>query len=102
MSASRYREGRKQSGLSLGQGSRITGIEITRLSSIELDRETPTEDEQRAMADRYRCSIEWLRGDEVPVPADFERMLRDADVPGRDRDTLIQIAQSRPRGGGSR
>lgn len=96
---SRYREGRKQAGLSLGQGERITGIDIVRLSDIELDRVTPTATEQRTMADRYMCSVEWLRGDDVPVPSEFVNMCRDADISDHDRGELLRFAQSLPRNG---
>lgn len=88
----RYRHTRKIAGLTLGHGARLLGIEVVRLSAIELARTLPTEDEQRKMCDAYGCSIEWLRGDNIEPPADLVEALRDRGVEGRDRDTVLEFA----------
>jgi hypothetical protein len=45
------------------------------------------------MAKVYGCSVEWLRGDEIPVPDELHRQLHEAAVSPHDRDAVIEFAQ---------
>lgn len=88
----RYKRGRELAGLSLGQASRMLGIDRTRLTDIEALRIVPEVQEVAAMADAYHTSEAWLDGAAVQVPESVTKILRDSDVSYGDRDTVLEFA----------
>lgn len=90
----RYKRGRELAGLSIGQASRMIGIERTRLTDIEALRVMPDHQEVLAMADAYGTSEAWLDGAAAIVPEETRKMLRDADLNPTEREDLIELIGS--------
>lgn len=93
--AQRYKRARELAGLSLAQAGKLLNFgEHESLEFLEAcaDRRVH-EDRELQMAKVYGCAVEWLRGDEIPVPEALLRQLREAAVSSHDRDVVIEFAQ---------
>jgi transcriptional regulator with XRE-family HTH domain len=62
----RTRQCRKDRGLTMGEAARRLGIDVVRLSNVELDREPLTESLRLAMAWLYGVSADRLTGHAPP------------------------------------
>lgn len=92
----RYRRAREQAGLSPSQAVKLLGFNDRHsMEFLEAhgDRRATDANEQR-MAEVYGCSIAWLRGDHVELPAALVEMMRDSKVSDHDRDILLEFAAS--------
>lgn len=92
----RARLARKNAGLTLGQASRITGIDITVISRIELELDVPIDPAILVtMCDVYGVNSEWLAGD-VPQHdyATVDKMRGADNLCDHDRDIVAEFAAS--------
>ena len=90
MRKTRFREGRKASGLTLGQGARLLGVEAVRLSDVELDRAEPGDELLIKMAALYLTTVAWLLGDDPKLSAENLALLDSIDHDS-DRATMTEF-----------
>lgn len=89
----RYRRARELAGLSLPQAAKLLGWAQGPLWTFENGvGSPPTEDDQRRMAELYRCSLAWLQGAEPVIPEGTRKMLREADISDHDREVVLEVA----------
>jgi transcriptional regulator with XRE-family HTH domain len=85
--STRFRDGRKLAGLTLGQGAWLLGVDVVHLSGVELERERPSDELLTKMARLYQTTVAWLLGDAPEISAENERLL---DYRG---DTVMRIIE---------
>lgn len=73
---SRLRATREGAGLSLGQASRLLGVEVVWLSEQETQDPSATPEQFATMAKVYGCSVAWLRGETAELSAENEALLK--------------------------
>ena len=94
----RCKEAREQAGLSIGQAARMFNISVECLDLFEQPDVITPDHNRIAMADRYGCSEEWLRGEGPDMDyATIKAMKGSEDLSFHDRDILAKFAASLPR-----
>ncbi len=89
----RLRSTREQCWLSLDQAAKLLGWARGPLFAMEMGvGSPPTDDDLRALAKLYLCSVAWLRGETAELSADNEAVLRTIDHTG-DRETVREFMQ---------
>lgn len=86
----RLRQGRKISGLTLGQGARLLDVEVIHLANVELEVEPASDQLLRRMAELYQTTVAWLLGDEPQISPENHRLLNDVEHDS-DRATLTEF-----------
>jgi transcriptional regulator with XRE-family HTH domain len=71
----RFRHQREVCGLSMKQASRLLGVEVGFVLSWETLAVKPTEEQLRAMAKVYGCSVAWLQGETAELSAESNALL---------------------------
>jgi transcriptional regulator with XRE-family HTH domain len=89
--AERVRRAREMAGLSLGQAARVLGCLRQTVADFEAGYSTPQPSHLQQMADVYRVSLAWLRGDDVKFPEATVRWLAQAPISDEDRDRLLEL-----------
>jgi transcriptional regulator with XRE-family HTH domain len=85
---SRLKSTREGAGLSLAQAAKLLGWANGPLHAMEIGAGAPpTDDDLRALAALYRCSVAWLRGETAELSAENVALLRTCENTG-DRETL--------------
>ena len=99
----RSRRARESAGLSLGQASRLTGMSMQQLHSIE-ERDAAYADADPApLADVYGVNVEWLSGrSDLRDYARLKSLAGSDELPFRDRDMIAELFASMPRAEGRR
>jgi transcriptional regulator with XRE-family HTH domain len=93
MTANRARMARTRAGLSLGQAARITGIDITVISRIELELKEPIDPAIVAkMCDVYAVNPAWLTGATPQHDYDALAKMKGADdLCEHDKDIVAEF-----------
>jgi len=89
----RLRSTREQCGLTVGQAAKLLGWARGPLYAMEIGAGSPpTDDDLRAIATLYGCSVAWLRGETAKLSPDNEALLRTIDHTG-DRATVREFME---------
>lgn len=88
----RLKSTREGAGLSLAQAAKLLGWAQGPLRAFEVGETQPTDEDLRALAALYRCSVAWLRGETAELSAANEALLRDVEHAG-DRETVREFME---------
>lgn len=86
----RLRSTRKVCGLTMKQASKLLGWAQGPLFSFEIGAVTPSDDDLRALAGIYGCSVAWLRGETAELSAESVALLKTVEHTS-DRETLREF-----------
>jgi transcriptional regulator with XRE-family HTH domain len=88
----RYRRARELAGLSLPQAAQRIGVTEHFLGAVEGGAVDATHRHRVVMAELYGCTLPWLCGEPVELPARVTDRLR--DLPFADRDAISEVIAS--------
>jgi transcriptional regulator with XRE-family HTH domain len=89
---SRLTSTRIGAGLSVAQASKLLGWHPDNLIAIESGEHPPSPTGLRKLAELYRCSVAWLRGETAKLSAGNEALLETVDHDG-DRATVREFME---------
>ena len=87
---------RTQRGISRPALSAALGFPKTAMEKFETGRQTPTQDQQKKLADYFGVSLFYLRG-ESDDPTRMDTWLNGGDVPGDEPPAPVRPVRERPR-----